>query len=521
MKTSPDPIKYLINKANKASIDTEKDLLALKRLVCKKFKIAAPPTDTLILKKYHQLVKQGRARTNLKLEKLLRKRSVRTMSGVAIIAVLTKSAECPGDCLYCPTEKTMPKSYLSNEPAVMRAIANKFDPFDQVKNRLLALHVNGHKTDKCELIVIGGTWSALDKKYQTHFIKRCLDGFNGRKSKGLEAAKKLNQKTKNRVVGLTLETRPDYITEEEIFRMRKLGATRVELGVQTIDDLVLKKNKRGHDTQEVIRATKLLRQAGFKVTYHFMPGLLGSNPQKDLAAYKELFKNPGFQPDQVKIYPCVVTKNSDLYRVYKNKKYKPYSDKVLRDLLKKMKQATPPYVRIARLIRDIPAESIVAGNKITNLRQLIQTEGVSCKCIRCREAKGKEVRSPVLIKREYRSSQGREIFLSYESKDKKILYAFLRLRLQKDVKWYPILENAALIRELHTYGELIPVGSKKGKIQHVGFGKKLMQEAEKIIKKAGYGKIAVIAGVGVRGYYQKLGYSLEDEYMIKRVDKLG
>ena len=510
-----DQIKYLINQAREQSVETNDELLVVKRLFCKKFKIAVAPTNTFILSKYHQLVKQGKVRANPGLEKLLKKRAVRTMSGVAIIAVLTRSAECPGKCLYCPTEKAMPKSYLSNEPAVMRAILNKFDPYDQVKNRLLALHVNGHATDKCELIVIGGTWSALAKQYQTHFIKRCFDGFNNRKSRNLETAKRLNQKAKNRVIGLTLETRPDYITEQEIIRMRQLGATRVELGVQIVDDLVLKKNSRGHDIQEIIRATKLLKQAGFKITYHFMPNLLGANPQKDLAAYKELFKNSDFQPDQVKIYPCIVTKNSQLYRLYKNKKYKPYSEQVLRGLLKKIKLATPSYVRIARLIRDIPAESIVAGNKITNLRQLIQSDGVKCRCIRCREARGREVKSAVLIKKEYRASDGKEVFLSYESRDKEILYAFLRLRLQKNVDWYPVLENAALIRELHTYGEMVPLKSKKGKIQHIGFGKKLMLEAEKMAKKAGYSRIAVIAGVGVRDYYQKQGYSLENEYMVK------
>jgi len=510
-------ILEILKQALKKRPQCDAELLAIKRQACKKMKIAATPTNTLILKKYQQLVKLGKIKPNLSLEKVLRKRGVRTMSGVAVISVLTKSEDCPGSCLFCPTEANMPKSYLSNEPAVMRAIVNNFDPYKQVANRLKALQVNGHVTDKCELIVIGGTWSYLGKKYQTDFIKRCFDGFNGNKAKNLEQAKKRNEKAKNRVIGITLETRPDYINEEEIIRMRKLGATRVELGIQTTNENILIKNRRGHGLKASIEAIKLLKQAGFKITAHFMPDMYGATPAKDLTAYKKMFESSAWQPDQVKIYPCVVTKNSDLYKLYKSGEHKPYSDKVLQKLLIMIKAATPPYVRISRLIRDIPAESIEGGNKITNLRQLLQNQGAQCSCIRCREARGKKVtlKDIKLVKRQYQASGGTEIFLSYESKDKKVLYAFLRLRLQKNVSWYSVLENAALIRELHTYGELMALKSKNKKVQHAGFGKRLMLEAEKIAKQKGYHKIAVISGVGVREYYRKLGYQLEDEYMVK------
>lgn len=522
MKNNQESVKFFIIQALRSNLKHYEDFLVLQRKVCKQYKIKHPFSNITILKEYKKLVKQGRIKIDIGFEKLLIKRAVRTLSGVAVIAVMTKSANCPGNCLYCPTEKNMPKSYLSNEPAVMRAIHNNFDPYLQVKNRLKALHMTGHSTDKCELIVIGGTWSALSRQYQTNFIKRCFDGFNNSKSKNLEMSKLKNQKAKNRVIGLTLETRPDYIDKKEIVRMRKLGATRVEIGVQITDDTILKKNRRGHSVQHTIKATRLLKQAGFKVTYHFMPNLYGSTTSKDLKSYKELFSNPDFQPDQVKIYPCVVTKNSKLYKLFLTKKYMPYSDRVLKKLLIDIKKATPSYVRIVRLIRDIPEESIEGGNRITNLRQIIQDEFFVCKCIRCREARNKKVskKDVILRKKEYKSSHGKEIFLSYESRDKKVLYAFLRLRLQKNINWYPVLKNAAIIRELHTYGELIPLKSKTKKVQHTGLGKKLIAEAEKVSKNQGYNRIAVIAGVGVMEYYKKLGYQLEDEYMVKNLTKL-
>ncbi len=509
----------------KAKIKTRPELINVKRKLSNGLFIPSPLNSDLI-KIYNQLLKKKKIKQDLNLEKLLRKREIRTLSGVAVITVLTKAYACPGKCVYCPNEKGMPKSYLSNEPAAARAKGSKFDPHKQVKVRLEALKMNGHKTDKIELIVLGGTWSCYPKKYQEWFIKRCFDALNEKTTKDLTAAQKLNEKASHRCVGLTLETRPDYVNEDEVKHLRELGCTRVELGVQTVFDPILKLNQRGQTVNQTIAATSLLKQVGLKITYHLMPGLPGSNPKKDLEIFKKIFTDQKFQPDMLKIYPCVVTKNSVLYDWYKKGKYKPYSDKELKNLLIKIKLLIPYYVRLARLIRDIPSESIVAGNKITNLRQIIdqelKTKKIYCKCIRCREAghqdtlKTKKQKTKLFIQK-YKASNGLEYFLSFESPDRKILFAFLRLRLNKEKNnFIQEISGAALIRELHTYGELVPLG-QAGKVQHFGFGKKLLAQAEKIAKENKYKKIAVISGIGVREYYRKLGYKLDGTYMLKNL----
>ncbi len=523
----------IIKKLIKINPKTRKEIANIKRHIAGGLKLP-PPLNADLLKVYQKLLKQGKIKKNHQLELLLKKREIRTLSGVAPIAVLTKPHPCPGRCAYCPTEKSVPKSYLSNEPAVMRAIACGYDPYKQVQARIKTLEANGHPTDKLELIVIGGTWSALPHHYQKWFIKRCFDEANGQKSSSLDVAQKRNEKAKHRIVGLTLETRPDHITPEEVKRMRELGATRVELGVQSIDDKILKKNFRGHTVAETIRATKLLKDAGFKVCYHLMPNLPGSTPAKDLKMFKEIFTNPDFQPDMIKIYPCVVTRGSKIYKWWKQGKYKPYTDKQLTELLIKIKKIIPPYVRINRLIRDIPSPSIEAGNKISNLREVIAKEmarrGLRCRCIRCREVghqiKIKNEKLKIknynkklkIIERKYKASGGTEYFVSFESPDKTILYAFIRLRIPdlKTPAILPELKDAALIRELHTYGHLVPIDKNSpGATQHLGLGKKLMAEAEKIAKKYGIKKLAVISGIGVREYYKKLGYQKEGTYMIK------
>ncbi len=520
-----DTYQQIIKKLIKSKFKNQLELNQLIRKYSGGFKIP-PPEKIKLLSAYHKLLKQGSIKRHKNLEKWLKKREIRTLSGVAPIAVLTKPYKCPGQCIFCPSESKMPKSYLSNEPAVMRAILCKFDPFKQVKMRLTALKMTGHDTDKCELIVMGGTWSYLPKKYQDWFIKRCFDGFNGKVAKNLTQAQKWNEKAKYRVIGLTLETRPDYIDVTEIKRMRELGATRCEIGVQTIDDKILKLNKRGHLAEQTIKATKLLKDAGFKISYHMMPNLPGSTPAKDLAMFKKIFAEQDFQPDMLKIYPCVVTKTSELYKWLKQAKYQPYSDKQLLNLIIKIKKIIPPYVRISRLIRDIPSESIMAGNKVSNLRQLIQEEfkrtGQFCQCIRCREARNTtfSLKGLKLKIRKYKASDGLEYFLSYESKNNKTLFAFLRLRIpqildQNLLKELPELKNAAMLREVHTYGQLIPLKSKQKAVQHIGLGKKLIQEAEKIAKKQGFKKITVISGIGVREYYKNLGYSLWKTYMVK------
>ncbi|MFA4833219.1 MAG: tRNA uridine(34) 5-carboxymethylaminomethyl modification radical SAM/GNAT enzyme Elp3 [Patescibacteria group bacterium] len=538
----------------KLNIESRDELTAAKRKAAKKFRIGIL-LNSDILKEYRNLIRQGKLKPKPALEKILRKRTVRTMSGIAPVAVLTKPFPCPGKCAYCPSEKGVPQSYLSNEPAVMRAIRCDYNPYLQVQMRLQALEANGHEPTKIELIVIGGTWSVLPEKYKYWYVKNCFaaannfsqkstcppaPGFGRREVKSqkydpkakIEKLKKeltkeqnKNEKAKYRLIGITLETRPDYINEKELWQMRKLGGTRVELGVQAIDNKILELNKRGHGVAEVAKATKLLKNFGFKVTYHIMPGLPGSTPAKDFKMFSQLFSDERFQPDQIKFYPTVVTRGSLLYKWWRTGKYKPYTDRELQNLITKCKKIVPPYVRIIRLIRDIPKESIIAGNTITNLRQIMKDKGVKCNCIRCREVGDRPftIKNPKLIIKKYRASGGTEYFISVETRliasqhhASSVLYGFCRLRLPNtaETRLIASLQNSAIIRELHVYGELVPVGNAK-KIQHAGLGKKLMLEAEKIAKNYGSKKIAVISGIGAREYYKKLGYKLENTYMIK------
>ncbi len=523
-----EAIKDLLNNYAK-QIKNREDLEGVKRMICKKYSLAAL-LNSDILKEYRFLLKTGKIKTIEFLEKILRKRSVRTMSGIAPVAVLTKSYPCPGSCAYCPRETDVPASYLSNEPAVMRAIRCGYDPYIQVLSRLKALENNGHQPTKIELIVIGGTWSYLPERYRYWYILNCFKAANDFQKKAinnkdaykknlslvelkrlLKLEQKKNESAKYNLIGVTLETRPDYINVKELEEMRDLGCTRVEIGVQAIDDKILALNKRGHGVQAIVDATKLLKQFGFKVTYHLMPALPGATPKKDLELFAQLFTDANFQPDQIKFYPTVVTKGSLLYEWYQAGKYKPYSDKVLQELIVKCKALVPTYVRIIRLIRDIPGESIIAGNKITNLRQVMKDRGVKCNCIRCREAKDQPVKNFSLNIVEYPASGGTEYFISVDSRDGKTLFGFCRLRIDKNSPVAP-----AIIRELHVYGELVMVGEKK-MVQHSGLGTKLLAAAERLIKAAEINKLAIISGVGVRGYYKKFGYKLEETYMVKAI----
>ena len=509
-----------------------KQLFKLNRQVAKQFRIPCL-SQSSILRVYQALIQQGKMKAKPELLNALRKNKIRTLSGVAPIAVLTKPAPCPGKCVYCPSESKVPKSYNSNEPAVMRAIRNKFDAYKQVTARIKALEATGHDTSKCEIIVMGGTFSSLPREYQTTFMKGVFRGLAGKvpgrvNHAALATLQHSNESSPHRCVGLTLETRPDEIDLVEIKNMRRLGATRVEIGVQSVFDDVLKKVKRGHLSRETIQATYLLKEAGFKVCYHLMPNLPGSSLEKDLEMFQELFGNPDFQPDQIKIYPCLVTKDAKLRKWYEQGKFKPYTDTELVQLLAKIKQIIPPYVRIIRLGRDIPVPNIIAGIKFSNLRQLAQAElkkqGKKCRCIRCREVRDQQVLGSKLkfVKQTYVASGGVEHFLSFEDPRTDQLYAHLRLRipasfLKGEKAILPVLQDAAIIRELHTYGEALPIAARKPDAsQHHGLGKKLMQEAEKIVRQAGLKKIAVISGVGVRPYYRKLGYKLKEGYMLKK-----
>ena len=357
--------KDLIKTAPKDS----KALDCFKRKIAKQYKIPLFKTSEL-LSIYHEFsLKKGKAeRTSL--EKVLVKRPIRSLSGIVNVSVLTKPYPCPGKCIFCPTQKNIPKSYLAGEPAVQRAIANKFSPSKQVKMRLRALKLTGHPVDKVELRVIGGTWSYYPKKYQQWFIAECFRACNEfnkgirnqeLRIKNLGRLQEKNEKAKSRIVGIAVETRPDYITPEEIKLMRELGVTKVELGVQAIDDKILELNQRGHAIESVILATQLLKNAGFKVSYQMMPGLYGSTLKKDSAMFQEIFTNPDFKPDYLKIYPLALVRNTKLYNLYKQKKFKPYTEKQLITLLIAIKKLIPCWVRVERIIRDIPPADIVEG----------------------------------------------------------------------------------------------------------------------------------------------------------------
>ncbi|HPT08569.1 MAG TPA: tRNA uridine(34) 5-carboxymethylaminomethyl modification radical SAM/GNAT enzyme Elp3, partial [bacterium] len=331
--------------------------------------------------------------------------------------------------------------------------------------------------------------------------------------KKLIIEQKKNETALYNIIGLSVETRPDYINEKELWQLRELGVTRVEIGVQALDDKILKLNNRGHNVLAISKATEKLKQFGFKITYHFMPALPGSNPKKDVAMFKKMYLDERFKPDQIKFYPTTVVKDSLLYTWWQQGKYKPYSDKQLENIIINCKKIVPVYTRIMRLVRDIPGESIEAGNKITNLRQVMKDKGVICHCIRCREPQDKIINNKNLKLNilKYKSSGADEYFISFDSLDNKTLYGFCRLRIDPKSKISP-----AIIRELHVYGQLVPIGGEK-KVQHSGLGKKLVAEAEKITKNNKLNKLAVISGVGVRKYYEKLGYKLSQTYMVKKL----
>ncbi len=503
----------IIQKAISKNIKTKAELNALKRKLAKQYRKSCPNNLTL-LAAYRQLLQKKKIKKNRNLEQVLITRPVRTLSGIAALTVLTKPYKCPGRCIYCPSEPQMPKSYLRGEPAAQRAYLTNFDPALQVKTRLRSLDLTGHNTEKIELIILGGSFPSYPKKYQGNFVKKCLEALNNSQARNLKAVQKQNEKAKARCVGFSIEARPDQVNLNNLKWWRELGITRLEIGVQSVFNNILRISKRGHSINDTIKATQLLKDWGFKVVYHLMPNLPGSTPKKDLASFRLVFSDQNFQPDQIKIYPLVILKNAPLYKIWQKGKYKPYSQKILKELLVRIKKMTPYYVRIIRLIRDIPGYYIIAGNKITNLRQVLHQEGVICHCIRCREVKDAPRQKPYYYLQTYHASDGTEYYLSYENKKKTKLYAHLRLRFPSPGSYF---EKAAIIREVHTYGRVASILKKtEQKIQHKGLGKKLIKKAESIARQNGYQKIIVISGIGVRAYYRKLGYRMgKYSYMVK------
>ncbi len=496
------------------------------------------------------------------LEQILQKRSVRTISGVSPIGILTKPYPCPGKCVYCPTEDRMPKSYMSNQPAAARAVRNKFHPYKQVYNRILALEESGHPTSKLEIIVMGGTWSFLPHKYQSWYVKKCFDAANefGMTDKEKQSYRKVatslkksqdwNQSAKHRIIGLTLETRPDFISERELVRMRRYGCTRIEIGVQTLNDEISKLTKRGHLTKHVVKAQKLMKDFGFKVCWHLMPGLPGSTPENDLEWMKEVFENPDMRPDFIKIYPCVVLETAELKEWWEDGRYQPYRDTELVKLLTQFQAFVPEWTRIMRLMRDIPVSNILDGAKFSNLRQILKDQpeklkelvgedfynehNLAEKSYIFRDIRAREVgfadfekypkllqSEPKLVRRDYKASDGDEVFLSFEDEKEEHLFALLRLRKpsgQRFSHFSSVFNDSAFIREVHSYGGEMSVGEGTGLGQHRGLGKRMIEEAERIVKEEwGMKKIAIIAGVGTREYYEKWGYELKSTYMTKTI----
>lgn len=583
--TNPNLNKICIEIINRKKVD-QKTLEKLKKNYPKNNKELFSVDE--IIKQLRELKKQNKLQ-NKKIEEIINKiklKPVRSISGVTTVTVLTKPFACPGQCIFCPNDVRMPKSYIATEPGAQRALINKFSPYLQVYNRLKALENIGHPTSKIELLILGGTWSYYPEKYKVWFILECfrsmnnfsenkfnykysslekinnlleddinksIRNINGNKPynqliqtkefketfskyiidesnkytleelwENLKIEQNFNEKSKARCVGLVLETRPDCISTKEVLDMRKLGATKIQIGFQTLNDEISKKNKRNETKEQVINAFKLLRLAGFKIHGHFMPNLYGSNPEMDYEVYKEIFDSENFRPDELKIYPTSVIKNTELYEKFINNEYKPYSKETLENLLEKCISYTPEYCRLTRIIRDIPSTEIEVGNKTTNLRQIVEEnmkrKNIPDLNIRNREIKTKKIDMIELKLKliKYKCNGSTEYFIQYVTQDNSIV-GFLRLSIP-DSRINLItdeLNECAIIREIHIYGPSIEISEKSsGYAQHLGLGTKLIRKAKEITRKNGFNKLAVISSIGTREYYKKRGFLLKNLYQI-------
>ncbi len=512
------------------NLNLKKEKVAkLKKEVCRKYKLQKIPSNADILS-YFKLYGKDDEKYG-RLREILRLKPVRTISGVAVVSVMTSPAPCPhGKCLPCPggVERNTPQSYIGLEPAAMRGRQHNYNAFKQVTARLRELKEIGHEIDKVEIIVMGGTFPAREKEYKENFMLSIFNALNSfdrnvKLENDLEKAKKKNEKAKARCIGITFETRPDYAKQEHIVEMLKFGGTKVELGVQSIYNDVLEFIQRGHDVEETIKATRLLKDSAFKVGYHVMPGLPKSDFKRDLRMFKEIFENENFKPDYLKIYPTLVVEGTKLYEMWERREYKPYTTDEVVELIAKAKKHFSEWVRVQRIQRDIPINHAIGLDK-GNIRQLVKQRlkelGYGCRCIRCREVghlkvPADEINKAEFVVRKYKASKGREYFISYEIPDYDALVGFLRLR-SPHKPFIKALEDSALIRELHVYGKAIAVGKRSDAFQHKGFGERLLREAEEIAKEK-YDKISVISGVGVRDYYRRFGYRKNFEYMVKKI----
>ena len=486
---------------------------------------------SMLVAVYRNLVDAGEWQADPALMAKIRLKPMRTLSGVTTVTVLTKPYPCPGKCIFCPTDVRMPKSYLPDEPGAMRALHHEFDPYEQVQARIQALHAVGHPTDKIELLVLGGTWSAYRKDYQEWFLRRCFEAMNEVESGSLAEAQALNETAPHRNVGLVVETRPDHVNPGELAWLRSLGVTKVQVGAQSLDDRILALNKRGHTVEELREALALLRATGFKVVLHWMPNLLGATVDSDRQDFARLWD--GLAPDELKIYPTQLLANAELYKYWQRGEYTPYETDDLIELITDIKTTIPRYCRVNRVIRDIPSTNVVDGNKRTSLRQDVHRElkrrGERCQCVRCREVRGQAIDPENLTLDDliYQADFAEEHFISCVTPDDK-LAGFLRLSLpakEAPKTGMDDLEGAAIIREVHVHGQSLQVGQeRRGSAQHIGLGTALMQRAEEIACERGYRRMAVISAIGTRRYYLERGFGRGELYLVKELyllKKLG
>jgi len=507
---------------------SREDVNRVKMRVAGKYQLGKVPSNS-------EIIRVLEAEEKSKLLPLLRRKITRTISGVTVIAVMTKPYPCPQPepCAYCPGGPPfgVPQSYTGFEPAAMRGLQNEFDPYLQVKSRIEQLQAIGHNVDKIELIIMGGTFPATPLDYQAWFIQRCLDAITDEKSTSLGEAKKNAETSRMRNVGMAVETRPDWAKEPHVNHMLSMGVTRVEMGVQNPSDKIYRLVGRKHTVKDVTEATRIMKDAGLKIVYHLMPGLPGSNMEKDLEAFKEIFTDPGFKPDMIKIYPCLVLKGTKAYQWYREGAYKPYTNSEAANLIVEIKKIVPHWMRIMRVQRDIPAPLIVAGVKRSNLRQLVQQklkeQGMRCRCIRCREVGHRLLIDKVkpnlekveILTTRYAASEGEEIFISAEDKENDVLIGYLRLRVPSEKTHRPEVKAipCSIVRELHVYGPLVPVGKHLAKAwQHKGYGGILLNEAEHVSKEDyDLRKVLVISALGTKQYYMRFGYKYEGPYVSK------
>ena len=468
-----------------------------------------------------------------RVEPVLRIRPTRSISGVTIVTVQSSPEACPhGKCTYCPggPEFGTAQSYTGDEPAARRAARHAFDSYGQTRGRLIDLHKTGHPTDKVDFIIQGGTFTARDESYQREFVKRALDAMNGVDSPDLASAQLANETAASRMIGLTIETKPDWAMEKDVDLSLELGCTRYELGVQTVFDDILRATHRGHTMAETVRSFQVVKDAGLKLCAHVMPGQPGSSYEKDLETFRQMFADPRFAPDMLKIYPTLVIAGTSLFRQWQLGKYEPVTEAYCVKLLAEAKAMAPPWLRIQRIDRDIPSPRIEAGVKKLNLRELVHAEmarqGTRCRCIRCREAghvANKERRYAAvesLTRREYASAGGKEHFLALEDQGEDIILGFARYREPSPGAHRPEVQGALILRELKVFGTEVPIGEhdeREGLHQHRGLGARLVREGEALARELGKARVVVTAGVGVREYYRKLGYARLGPYMAKPV----